>query len=150
MSLLRRSIIKIWSVLWNFLSVCTVHFQALADFSTSLVKLKDIQKKRVTLLLQTESSKRRTLKVTLGSQWTHTDSSTVWGDADVKTKRLPSGMWPQGSDPGLHCWWLGSQRLSFYGILQSLCFPVTNRVKGTRLFFKSFPPNAVRRERDLY
>lgn len=36
---------------------------------------------------------------------------------------LPSGTLNQGSDPGLHCWWPRSPRLSFCGSPQPWCSP---------------------------
>lgn len=58
-----------------------------------------------------------------------------------ETNPIPFGILSQGSDPGLHWWWLRSQRLSFYGIPQPSCFPVMadGGVKRSKLLFKTFP-----------
>ena len=76
------------------------------------------------------------------------DACIVLRDAVFKSlnEPLPSGKLSQGSDPVLRCWWLGSQRLSFYGTPQSLCFPAMRRVKLRRVILEKLSQHNFKRE----
>lgn len=63
---------------------------------------------------------------------------------------LPSGKLSQGSDPVLRCWWPGSQRLSFYGTPQPLCFPVMRRVKLKRVILEEFSQHNFKERREVH